>query len=90
MNWARALGHDEKFWMREDVRDVSRGFVLPILRFAPVFARESPLRTHLRRLSTRNHDRLCREELGQSAQIDGEHGQREHVASYCQMLCTAI
>ena len=68
--------------MREDVREAFYDFVLPISRFAAVFAREPRRRTHLSRLSASGHARLCHQELGQPAQIDRHHRHREHIADF--------
>ena len=82
MIWVRALDRNEIFKMGEEaVRGFSR-FALPRWCFAPLFAREPQMRTHLSRLSGRAHDRLCYEQFRQPAQIDRQHGQCEHVADF--------
>lgn len=55
--------------------------IVPRLRFLPVFSGKPHKRTHLSRLSCGGECRLHLEQLGQAAQVDGEHGQRKHIGN---------
>ncbi len=61
-----------------------RDFAGPITPNLRRFRFASPLPTHLSRLAASGSGRLYRKQVWQSAQIDRQHGQREHIAHLLQ------
>src|SRR6516165_9870607 len=72
--------------MEQRQRAGSHGFVPLLASDSAPFRVESRKRRQLSRLSAPSRGRLRRQQAGQAAQIDREHGQREHIAD---LLATA-